>query len=117
VALAGPAHALSDHQRQFVADVVQHGGVNADGMINGETQKTLGDAVCGDLHKGNAATNEVIGVSNDMHETMSQADVVVYWAITDLCPDQVGQRQDHWRDGQHANHNRSSLAFVVALFD
>ena len=41
MALAGPAHALSDHQRQFVADVVQHGGVNADGMINGETQKTL----------------------------------------------------------------------------
>ncbi len=63
MALAGPAHALSDHQRQFVADVVQHGGVNADGMINGETQKTLGDAVCGDLHKDNAAANEVIGVA------------------------------------------------------
>jgi hypothetical protein len=109
VALAGPAHALSDHQRQFVADVVQHGGVNADGMINGETQKTLGDAVCGDLHKGNAAANEVIGVSNDMHETMSQAEVVVYWAITDLCPDQVGQRQDHWRDGQHANTSTATL--------
>ena len=30
MALAGPAHALSDHQRQFVADVVQHGGVNAE---------------------------------------------------------------------------------------
>jgi hypothetical protein len=79
------------------ADVVQHGGVNADAMINGETQKTLGDAVSGDLYKGNAAANEVIGVSNDMHETMSQAKVVVYWAITDLCPDQVGQRPDRCR--------------------
>jgi hypothetical protein len=31
---------------------------------------------------------------------MSQAKVIVYWAITDLCPDKIGQRQDHWRDGQ-----------------
>ena len=31
-------------------------------MINGETQKTLGDAVCGDVHKGDATANEVIGV-------------------------------------------------------
>ncbi len=64
---------------------------------------TLGDAVCADLHKGNAAANEVIGVANDvtaLHGSMSQAEVVVYWAITDLCTDEMGQRQDHWRDRQ-----------------
>ena len=30
----------------------------------------------------------------------TQAKVIVYWAITDLCTDQKSQRQDHWRDGQ-----------------
>jgi hypothetical protein len=99
IGLAAWAQALSDQQGQFVADVVQHGGVYADRMINGETQRTLGDGECSDLHKGNAAANEVIGVSNDMHMPMSQAEVVVYWAITDLCTDQMSQRQDHWRDG------------------
>jgi Protein of unknown function (DUF732) len=102
VALAGPAHALSDHQRQFVADVSSR-GVNGDSVINGETQQTLGDVVCADLKKGNAGANEVIGVANDVsaiHGSMSQAKVIVYWAITDLCPDQRSQRQDHWRDGQ-----------------
>jgi hypothetical protein len=100
IGLAAAATVISDQQPQFVADVVQHGGVNADHMINGETPNTLGDAVCSDLHHGNAAANEVIGVSNDMHIPMSQAEVVVYWAITDLCTDQMSQRQDHWRDGK-----------------
>jgi hypothetical protein len=102
IGTAAPAHALSDQQRKFVADVIQR-GVNGDSMINSETQQTLGDAVCTDLHKGNAAANEVIGVANDftaLHGSMSQAEVVVYWAITDLCTDELGQRQDHWRDGQ-----------------
>lgn len=68
-----------------------------------ETGKTLGDAVCTDLHQGNAGAKGVIGVANDfsaIHGSMSQAKVIVYWAITDLCPDQMSQRQDHWRDGQ-----------------
>jgi hypothetical protein len=104
VALAGPAHALSDQQRQFVADVSSR-GVNGDSVINGETQQTLGNAVCADLKKGNAGANEVIGAANDfsaipIQGSMSQAKVIVYWAITDLCPDQMSQRQDHWRDGQ-----------------
>jgi hypothetical protein len=102
ITTAAPAHALSSQQRQFVADVSSR-GVNGDSMINGETQQTLGDAVCADLKKGNVGANEVIGVANDfsaIHGSMSQAMVIVYWAITDLCPDQMSQRQDHWRDGQ-----------------
>lgn len=31
---------------------------------------------------------------------LAKAEVIVYWAITDLCTDQMSQRQDHWRDGQ-----------------
>jgi uncharacterized protein (DUF1501 family) len=100
--LAAPAHALSDQQRQFVADVSSR-GVNGDSVIHGETQETLGDAVCADLEKGNAGANEVTDVANQVsaiHGSMSQAKIIVYWAITDLCTDQMSQRQDPWRDGQ-----------------
>jgi Protein of unknown function (DUF732) len=68
-------------------------------VFNAETGQTLGDAVCGDLRKGTAGANEVIGVSNDGDLKMSQAEVIVYWAINDLCPDQMSQRQDHWKNG------------------
>jgi hypothetical protein len=101
IGLAAPANALSDQQRQFVADVSSR-GVNGDTAINGETQQTIGDAVCADLKKGTVGANEVIGVANDfsaIRGSMSQAKVIVYWAITDLCTDQMSQRQDHWRDG------------------
>jgi hypothetical protein len=60
----------------------------------------LGGAVCKDIHNGNAAASEVIGVTNDAHWTESQAEIVVYYAITDVCPDLLSQRQDHWKDGQ-----------------
>lgn len=73
VALASPAHALRNQQRQFVADVSSR-GVNGDSVINGETQQTIGDAACANLKKGTAGANEVIGVANDfsaIHGSMS----------------------------------------------
>jgi hypothetical protein len=102
IGLAGSAQATSDQQIKFMADVNQHGGLTTSQVftVKDGNGTTLGDAVCGDLHKGEAAANSVIGVSNIMHMPMSQAEVVVYWAITDLCPDEMSQRQDHWRDGQ-----------------
>lgn len=105
IGLAAPAHATSDQQVQFMADVNQHGGLTTSQVftVKDGSGMTLGDAVCADLHKGNAAANEVVGVANDvtaLHGSMSQAEVAVYWAITDLCTDEMGQRQDHWRDGQ-----------------
>ena len=59
--------------------------------------------MCANLFQGEAGADEVIGVANDfsvVNGSMSQAEVIVYWAITDLCPDQMSQRQDQWRDGQ-----------------
>jgi hypothetical protein len=102
VALAGPAHALNDQQIKFMADVNQHGGLTAD-QVSAPGDRTLGDAVCADLFNGNAAANEVIHLSDDVDSlqgSISKAEVAVYWAITDLCPDQMSQRQDAWRDGQ-----------------
>ena len=85
-----------------MAHVHEHGRLTAD-QSYAPDGRTLGDAVCADLHDGKAAANEVIGVSNDvtsLNGSMAKAEVAVYWAITDLCPDQMSQRQDHWRDGQ-----------------
>lgn len=98
VGCAPHAQAVTDQQLKWQVDVSEHGGPK-DGVYNAESQQTLGDAVCGDLKKGNAAANEVTGVSNDMNLTMAQAEVVVYYAITDLCTDQMSQRQDHWANG------------------
>jgi hypothetical protein len=104
IALAGPAHATTDQQNRFMADANSHGGLTTSQVFtvqNGQGT-TLGDAVCNELRSGNAGANEVIEVANEVDSlkgSMSQSEVVVYWAITDLCSDQMGQRQDHWRDG------------------
>jgi len=39
-------------------------------------------------------------VTCDVRTFFTAIKVIVYWAITDLCPDEMSQRQDHWRDGQ-----------------
>lgn len=101
IATAAPASAVSDHQSRYMADVKERGGIGyTDSYAPGG--QTLGDAVCTDLHKGNAAASGVIGVSNDvdsLHGSMANAEVAVYWAITDLCTDALSQRLDHWKDG------------------
>jgi hypothetical protein len=100
VMLAAPAQAVTDQQIRFLSDVDQHGGITTEqAYVPGQT---LGDAACADMKKGNVAANEVIGIANDvksLNGSMSKAEVVVYWAITDLCPDFMSQRQDHWKDG------------------
>ncbi|EID12911.1 hypothetical protein MXEN_11911 [Mycobacterium xenopi RIVM700367] len=104
IALAAAPAAHADHQddqHRYMADVDQHGGIGASQSYAPGGQ-TLGDAICADINKGNVAANEVIDVANDvtsLHGSMSKAEVAVYWAITDLCPNQMSQRQDHWRDG------------------
>jgi hypothetical protein len=64
IGLTASAHATSDQQVQFMADVNQHGGLTTSQVftVKDGSGMTLGDAVCADLHKGNAAANEVIGV-------------------------------------------------------
>jgi len=65
----------------------------------------LGHAVCSDIKNGSNAGAKVMQIAslqlNGKDQfTLPQAEEIVYWAITDLCPDQMSQRQDHWRDGQ-----------------
>jgi len=42
------------------------------------------------------------------HGSIPKAEVVVYWAIADLCPDEMGQRQYHWRDGNYMTNGPGS---------
>lgn len=99
--LAAPAYADSHDPNpkiRWAVDVQDHGGPSS-GIFNGLTGQTLGDAVCADLKQGNSGANEMIGVANDSHLSTAQAEIVVYWAITDLCTDQMSKRSDSWRDG------------------
>jgi hypothetical protein len=103
--MAPPAHAISDQQIHYMADVDQHGGLTTSQVftVKDGNGTTLGDAVRADLKQGRAAANEVTDVADEvtsLNGSMAKAEVAVYWAITDLCPDQMSQRQDHWRDGQ-----------------
>ncbi|MGD1108686.1 MAG: DUF732 domain-containing protein [Mycobacterium sp.] len=70
------------------------------GVRNDQFNEEAGRGICNDLKAGTVGTNEVINVKNHSGLTESQAEIAVYWAITDLCPDQSAQRQDHWKDGQ-----------------
>jgi hypothetical protein len=105
IGMAPPAHAISDQQIHYMADVDQHGGLTTSQVftVKDGNGTTLGDAVRADLKQGRAAANEVTDVADEvtsLNGSMAKAEVAVYWAITDLCPDQMSQRQDHWRDGQ-----------------
>jgi hypothetical protein len=65
---------------------------------------TLGHAVCDDLGKGSAADEKVMQVANLQLNhvdqfTTPQAEMIVFWAINDLCPQFSNQMQEHWKDG------------------
>ena len=74
------------------------------GVTNGTSGATLGHAVCDDLGKGSAADEKVMQVANlqlnHMDQfTTPQAEMIVFWAINDLCPQFSNQMQEHWKDG------------------
>jgi hypothetical protein len=74
------------------------------GITNGTNGATLGRDVCTDLGAGSAADTKVLQVANLqinlMDEfTVPQAEMIVYWAVRDLCPQYASQAQDHWKDG------------------
>ena len=97
VILASPAHAQPNSQQsKWETDVKAHGGP-ANGMWNPQAGKTLGDAVCAELGTGKTAPTVVTEVSNQGHLPTAQSQVIVYWAITDLCPNQMSQRVDAWQ--------------------
>jgi hypothetical protein len=61
----------------------------------------FGYPICRDLQAGATGTQEVDQIASKNAEFYShkESEILVYWAITDLCPDQMSKRQDQWRDG------------------
>jgi DivIVA domain-containing protein len=61
--------------------------------------KGWGAKTCRDLRAGATGAKEVALASREAVVGQKNAEIMVYWAITDLCPDQVSQRQDRWNNG------------------
>ena len=93
IACAPAANALTEAQTQFVDDVEQHSDLAHDRLVDdADPSNTLGDAICDDLRNGRTAYTERTDVEADEEMSATQAMVPVYWAITDLCPDQMSKR-------------------------
>jgi len=74
------------------------------GPTNGTNGAELGHAVCTDLDDGADAGAKVMQVAglqlNHMPQfTTRQAEIIVYWAVSDLCPAHAAGLREEWRDG------------------
>lgn len=100
---SSPAEDTTNHaDGTYIGDLEARGVPT--GASNGTRGAELGRAVCTDLGDGSQADNKVMQVANlqlnHMDEfTVGQAEMIVYWAVTDLCPAHASQLQQHWRDG------------------
>lgn len=89
------------------ADGTYLGDLDARGVPTGITNGAppeLGHAVCTDIGAGSDAGAKLLQVANlqlnHMDQfTTPQAEMIVYWAVKDLCPQYSSQLQDHWKDG------------------
>ncbi len=106
IACAPAANALTEAQTQFVDDVEQHSDLAHDRLVDdADPSNTLGDAICDDLRNGRTAYTERTDVEADEEMSATQAMVPVYWAITDLCPDQMSKRPLGGRDDEGSTPN------------
>lgn len=90
----------ADHDVDYYVHIREHDvptGIGTD-----RASPVTGHRACNDLRNGHDGASEVLHIANGGHGgifTLPQAEMIVYWAIADLCPDQAAQSQDHWRDG------------------
>lgn len=90
-----------------LADGKYLGDLGARGVPTGVTNGAppgLGHAICTDMAGGSTAPTKLMQVANlqQNHQdqfTLQQAEMIVYWAVTELCPQYSSQLQDTWADG------------------
>lgn len=93
-----------DANHKFFDDAAAHGVPNSTTMVTFGTGQGVGDRICSDARAG----KDLFGTTNQLAEypgralTRDQALVTVYWAVHDLCPDQIGKTADSWKDA--VNH-------------
>ena len=103
--LAGCGSATADSaDDQFIADI------SARGVPTSPSPAPVGHGICTDLGAGKNAGYELFELSNlkadgedQPYYTLIQAEIITYWAVTDLCPQYSSQLQPYWRDGGGPN--------------
>jgi hypothetical protein len=53
---------------------------------------------CLGMRTGNSGDLEIANPRWGQY-SKGEAEIIVYWAITDLCPDQISKRNDQWKTG------------------
>jgi hypothetical protein len=64
--------------------------------MNEDLIEYLGPAICDSLESGTSGDEEVRRVGAREVVGPRNGRIIVYWAITDLCPSQLASRQDDW---------------------
>lgn len=103
VGVVASCSASPDNDGKFLTDVWEHGNVSMGAVaLVGAKDKTLGEASCREMQGGKSADYEVARFANTTNPdgspvfSAAQSRVIVYYAITDLCPDQMSKRNDAW---------------------
>jgi hypothetical protein len=67
-----------------------------DSCMNEDLIEYLGPAVCKSLKSGTSGDEEVRRVAARPVVGQRNGEIIVYWAITDLCPEQMSKRKPEW---------------------
>ncbi len=67
-----------------------------DSCMNEDLIEYLGPAICDSLESGTSGDEEVRRVGAREAVGPRNGRIIVYWAISDLCPSQLASRQDDW---------------------
>jgi len=80
------------------------------GVPTSPSPTPIGHGICKDLDGGSSAGSELFQLSNlnadgtdQSFYTLIQAEIITYWAVTDLCPQYSSQLSPYWRDGGAPN--------------
>ncbi len=81
--------------------------VGARGVPTSPSPRSVGHYICQNLDSSSNAGSELFALSNlkvdhehQPHFTLKQAEIITYWAVSDLCPQYTSQLEPNWRDGQ-----------------
>ena len=82
-------------ERQFQADIQAHGVPDSIATI-----PDLGDGACNSVQNGQAPGTWAMQMTNPPNNfTIMQSLVIVYWAVNDLCPNQMDKGvRDFWQN-------------------
>jgi hypothetical protein len=82
-------------QTKFMTDVSEHGVsmTNLVGTLKDGKEFNMGQLLCDHLRNGSTPFSEITGIADtgNLGLNLRQAMVITYWAIRDICPEQVSK--------------------------